>query len=521
MTRANYSIVEYFGRDEEGHHCGYCDGATSSISHGMWAHTLDVEDYQALIDRGWRRSGKYCYKPIMDVTCCPMYTIRLDVSSYNASKSQRKLARRFRNYIIKGRKEEKEAADKSSDSVDDAGNAGTNGSDLERMEVAEAKRSSAAVVDVDEAVSGVENTACADSSCSSSKKMASPKRKKTEDPDCSQECDKTNCDKSQQQKQPIKEVKPGLGVDPKKPKPRKAKDLRRERAAAKGKTATTAAAVATESKEKTMADLLFAPFPEDSVHKFEIVTLSSHTDIAEFAAVFDEEYEVYKRYQVSVHSDPPEKVTKSQFKRFLCNSSLFTDDSQSSRKGAFHQLYRIDGRLVMVGVVDVLAKCVSSKYLFYDPDFSFLSPGTLSSLYEIAFTQNLRAKDPEIAYYYMGYYIHSCPKMRYKSRYYPSDLLCPVTYDWVLFDKCSPILDVKKFARFKSGGDDEGDINCVGGGVVTALILYRRTIMPLYVYKDRRDRSDLDAVADEDSDIEQYVRLVGEELSTGMVLYRT
>lgn len=43
---------------------------------GMWAHLMTVHDYQDLIDRGWRRSGKYCYKPVMDIVCCPMYTIR-------------------------------------------------------------------------------------------------------------------------------------------------------------------------------------------------------------------------------------------------------------------------------------------------------------------------------------------------------------------------------------------------------------------------------------------------------------
>lgn len=42
----------------------------------MWAHSLTVQDYQALIDRGWRRSGSYCYKPLNDETCCPMYTIK-------------------------------------------------------------------------------------------------------------------------------------------------------------------------------------------------------------------------------------------------------------------------------------------------------------------------------------------------------------------------------------------------------------------------------------------------------------
>ena len=45
----------------------------------MWAHKLTVQDYQNLIDRGWRRSGSYCYKPMMDQTCCPAYTIRCNV----------------------------------------------------------------------------------------------------------------------------------------------------------------------------------------------------------------------------------------------------------------------------------------------------------------------------------------------------------------------------------------------------------------------------------------------------------
>ena len=44
-------------------------------------------------------------------------------------------------------------------------------------------------------------------------------------------------------------------------------------------------------------------------------------------------------YQVSVHRDPPEKVTKSQFKRFLCNSSLFhesNEEDEDASRGAFH-----------------------------------------------------------------------------------------------------------------------------------------------------------------------------------------
>lgn len=43
---------------------------------GMWLHYSSVNDYQNLIDRGWRRSGSYGYKPLLQNACCWMYTIK-------------------------------------------------------------------------------------------------------------------------------------------------------------------------------------------------------------------------------------------------------------------------------------------------------------------------------------------------------------------------------------------------------------------------------------------------------------
>ena len=73
------SIVEWCGTpvEEGGSRCGYCKSPdTCYTNDGMWAHVMSPSDYQDLIDRGWRRSGLYCYKPNMKKTCCPMYTIR-------------------------------------------------------------------------------------------------------------------------------------------------------------------------------------------------------------------------------------------------------------------------------------------------------------------------------------------------------------------------------------------------------------------------------------------------------------
>ena len=116
--------------------------------------------------------------------------------------------------------------------------------------------------------------------------------------------------------------------------------------------------------------------------------------------------------------------------------------------GSFHQQYWLDGKIIAVGVIDILPYCVSSVYLYYDPDYSFLSLGVYSALREIAFTRQLHEKTPQLSYYYMGFYIHSCPKMRYKGEYRPSDLLCPETYVWVPIEQCLPSLDNSKYCRF-------------------------------------------------------------------------
>lgn len=185
---------------------------------------------------------------------------------------------------------------------------------------------------------------------------------------------------------------------------------------------------------------------ENTKKKSPVHILECETTAAEFTT---ERYELYKKYQISVHGDDPCKITPSGFKRFLVESPLFDVSPVSSsssgssdlkeaasteRKmkivkpsgiekieigigsgvksndninctntknaikdnkdkdkgrddekvkenniiwnyGTYHQLYRLDGRLVAVGVVDILPSGLSSVYLFYDPDEKLLSLG--------------------------------------------------------------------------------------------------------------------------------------------------
>src|SRR5262249_15157156 len=95
------SILEWFGEDDKGHRCGYCGNATGSCSYGMWAHHLLPSHYQNLIDRGWRRSGHYCYLPRHNISCCKLYTIRCGpVDAFCLTKSMRRSLHAVNNYLI-------------------------------------------------------------------------------------------------------------------------------------------------------------------------------------------------------------------------------------------------------------------------------------------------------------------------------------------------------------------------------------------------------------------------------------
>ena len=68
-------------------------------------------------------------------------------------------------------------------------------------------------------------------------------------------------------------------------------------------------------------------------------------------------------------------------------------------------LHRIDGELMAVGVIDITPESLSSVYLFYDPKFEFLNPGSLCCLREIEYIQMIQAKYiPQFKFYYLGLY---------------------------------------------------------------------------------------------------------------------
>jgi arginine-tRNA-protein transferase len=171
------------------------------------------------------------------------------------------------------------------------------------------------------------------------------------------------------------------------------------------------------------------PSPEDEI---DLITIDIEP------AIFSEEkYALYCSYQVAIHGDKLEDLSPNAFTKFLVDSPLVTAKKEDVGKyGSFHQLYRLRGRLIAVGVVDLLPSGLSSVYCLYDPELKALALGKYTALKEIEYCQN-----NGLEFYYMGFYIHSCEKMRYKAEYAPSELLCPTTFSWHPIEQCVPILD--------------------------------------------------------------------------------
>ncbi|KAJ3892897.1 arginine-tRNA-protein transferase [Lentinula edodes] len=182
-------------------------------------------------------------------------------------------------------------------------------------------------------------------------------------------------------------------------------------------------------------------------HKFEMtLEPSSYTD---------EKYELFKKYQTEIHYD---STSPEGFRNFLVATPLHQQEpiqysspptsDLPTHYGSYHWCYRLDGKLIAISVIDILPECVSSVYFMYDKDYEAYSLGKLSALKENVLAQELHAAGaPSLRYLYLGYYVHSCQKMRH-GEYQPSFLCDPETFEWYPFADCTALLAEYRYACF-------------------------------------------------------------------------
>uniref|UniRef100_A0AC35TU45 Arginyl-tRNA--protein transferase 1 n=1 Tax=Rhabditophanes sp. KR3021 TaxID=114890 RepID=A0AC35TU45_9BILA len=318
----------------------------------------------------------------MSATCCPQYTIRLNVDDFKISKSQKKVLSNFLRYLQTGQKPNRF-------------------SNLENVEASQEPNNP-----INKRVYKVQKEITKKGDNSQKKKQIRKQRK---------------LDKLTNQGINIYEYQ----------QQRIQKEKNREK-----------------TFESLLNDILTHTKINENGHNLRMQIVKKNTD--EFNQSKEESYKLFESYQRTIHNDKVLDV--SGWNNFLVDSPIQHDKihtnvpsfAEITEYGAYHQQYYLDEKLVAVGVIDILPNLFSAKYFYYDTSHAFLNMGVFSALNEIYTVQKFHKVLPNLKYYYMGYYIYTCPKMRYKEKYAPSELLCDETLKWMHCSEAIPKIEANQ-----------------------------------------------------------------------------
>ena len=135
-----------------------------------------------------------------------------------------------------------------------------------------------------------------------------------------------------------------------------------------------------------------------------------------------EHFALYQRYQHARHDEAivAQADLKNDFKDNLPSSARHNYEQfllRSPIHSELLELRALGGELLAVSIIDWVSDGVSAVYTFYEPKARG-SLGTSAIMWMLALAQQA-----QLPYVYLGYWVSESPKMAYKSRFQPAQVL--------------------------------------------------------------------------------------------------